>query len=144
MLEALLSNLNGVRKTGRDSFVACCPAHNDKSPSLAIRETEDGTILLHCFAGCSVNEICDAAGLEISELFPPKQSHAPSERHPFSASDALDAIAFEALVVVAAASSMLAEERLAAADHLRLQLALGRITSARSTVFPQIRRRRYG
>ena len=44
-LEAFLSRLEKVRgKNG--SYTACCPAHRDKSPSLAIRQ--DGErILLH-------------------------------------------------------------------------------------------------
>ena len=50
--ELLLSHLEGVRRVGKERFVACCPAHGDKHPSLAIRETYDGVLLLHCFAGC--------------------------------------------------------------------------------------------
>lgn len=143
-LHMLLASLENVRQTSTDSFIARCPAHNDQSPSLAIRETADGTILLHCFAGCSVHEICDAAGVDISELFPPRTaSQAPSERRPFPAIDALQAISFEAQVVVVAASSMLADEPLAAVDRQRLHLALGRINSALSAVSPQIRRRHH-
>jgi DNA primase len=50
-VEKMLGMLTKVK--GRNgSWTACCPAHNDKGPSLAIRETEDGRVLLHCFAGC--------------------------------------------------------------------------------------------
>ena len=31
-----------------------CPAHNDKNPSLSIREGDDEMALVHCFAGCPV------------------------------------------------------------------------------------------
>ena len=41
----LLNSLDRVRKMGADRWVACCPAHNDKSPSLAIRELSDGAVL---------------------------------------------------------------------------------------------------
>jgi DNA primase len=52
-IENLLGRLKKVK--GRNgSWTACCPAHNDGSPSLAIREGEDGRVLLHCFGGCSV------------------------------------------------------------------------------------------
>jgi len=52
-IEQLLSSLLKVRKVGIGRWIACCPAHNDSKPSLAIRETDDGRVLLHCFAGCS-------------------------------------------------------------------------------------------
>ena len=41
-----------ARRTGR-GWVARCPAHDDRTPSLSIRETDDGRLLLKCFAGCS-------------------------------------------------------------------------------------------
>jgi hypothetical protein len=31
---------------------ARCPAHNDRNPSLSIREAADGKILIKCHAGC--------------------------------------------------------------------------------------------
>ena len=66
-LEAFLSRLEKVRgKNG--SYTACCPAHRDKSPSLAIRQ--DGErILLHCFAGCDVNSVVSSVGLTLGDLF---------------------------------------------------------------------------
>jgi hypothetical protein len=71
-LASLLSNPSlkgGVRKTGK-GFMARCPAHDDKKPSLSISEAADGKILLHCMAGCSVNDVCRSLGIELSELFP--------------------------------------------------------------------------
>ncbi len=69
MIDNLLSSLTKV-KGGKGRWTACCPAHNDKSPSLAIREVEDGRILLKCFANCSIQEIMGAIGMEIGDLFP--------------------------------------------------------------------------
>lgn len=40
--------------------VACCPAHEDSSPSLALSNGNDGRLLLHCHAGCSFTDIMDA------------------------------------------------------------------------------------
>jgi hypothetical protein len=51
-----------ARRCG-NGYIDICPAHQDRSPSLSISEGEDGKILLHCFAGCSFNEIISAAGL---------------------------------------------------------------------------------
>lgn len=48
----------GARRVG-SSWMAKCPAHNDRNPSLAIRES-DGKILLRCHAGCSQHDVIDA------------------------------------------------------------------------------------
>ena len=65
----VLSRLEGVRKVG-NGWVALCPAHDDHNPSLSIGVGSDGRILLHCFAGCSIEDICSALGIEIKDLFP--------------------------------------------------------------------------
>lgn len=44
---------------GRNGM-ARCPAHNDRTPSLSVTETEDGVVLLKCFAGCSQDEVMGA------------------------------------------------------------------------------------
>jgi putative DNA primase/helicase len=43
--------LHSGRKSGA-SWVACCPAHKDRNPSLSLRDSTDGHVLVHCFAGC--------------------------------------------------------------------------------------------
>lgn len=69
-LPLLLGQLKSVRETASGRWIACCPAHSDKTPSLAIREAEDGRILLHCFAGCTPLEVLGAVGLTMADLFP--------------------------------------------------------------------------
>lgn len=66
-LSDILTKLDGVRKSG-NGWVARCPAHRDRAPSLSIRE-DNGKILLHCFAACTVEEVCAAMGIGLSELF---------------------------------------------------------------------------
>lgn len=79
---ALLSRLDGVRATGTDQWVARCPAHDDRDPSLSIAEKDD-RVLIHCHAGCYVNEVVDAVGLNITDLFPPRQDRGkPVRRRP--------------------------------------------------------------
>src|SRR5690349_10346417 len=48
----IVARFDGVRERGPGRWMARCPAHDDSSPSLSIRELDDGTILLHDFAGC--------------------------------------------------------------------------------------------
>jgi hypothetical protein len=55
-------------------WVAHCPgdlhARADRNPSLSIGEGHAGCVLLHCFAGCSVESICAVLKIEVSDLFP--------------------------------------------------------------------------
>lgn len=104
--ENLLAKLDKVRRTGNGQWTACCPSHNDKSPSLGIRELEDGRVLVHCFGGCSVEEVLGAVGLEFDDLFPDTHENHKPERRPFAAADVLRLISKETLVVVATANSM--------------------------------------
>lgn len=62
-----LQQLDGVRRTSR-GWVARCPAHDDRSPSLSIAEGDRG-LLMKCWAGCTVKEICAALGVNESDLF---------------------------------------------------------------------------
>lgn len=69
----LLERFDKIRPAGRDTYSCCCPAHNDKSPSLTIRHCADGTWLFHCFAGCQTFDILQAVGLRWGDLFPDKK-----------------------------------------------------------------------
>ena len=46
-----------VKKSGQ-GYMACCPAHEDSSPSLSISPGIEGKVLLNCFSGCTVEAIC--------------------------------------------------------------------------------------
>ena len=74
--EDLLNQLSKVRKNGEGKWMACCPAHDDKSPSLSVSEGADGHILIHCFAGCSPEEILFSVGLQMADLFPDRDQHS--------------------------------------------------------------------
>lgn len=130
--ENLLSRLDKVKKTGPNRWSARCPvpAHDDKGPSLVITEKEPDLILLKCFAGCTVHEVVGAVGLDITDLFPPRETHhGKPERRPFPAADVLRAIAFEALIVATAGASLLSGEPFTDDDRERLMLAVSRIQS---------------
>lgn len=129
-LENLISRLTKVRRTNTGSWQACCPAHDDKHPSLTIKETDDGKVLVHCFAGCSVHDIVAAVGLSLADLFPPQSSHGKPERRPFPAADCLRAISYEALLVAAAAKAIVEGVPFPEQEIDRLMLAASRIQSA--------------
>ena len=48
----------GGRRSGA-GWMARCPAHDDRNPSLSIRESE-GRVLVHCHAGCAQSEVLGA------------------------------------------------------------------------------------
>lgn len=83
-LKLVLSRLDGVQKLP-SGFTARCPAHPDRSPSLSIREAEDGRVLLRCWAGCQTAAVVAAMGLTFADLFPPRESdrrgHGHGEHH---------------------------------------------------------------
>jgi hypothetical protein len=133
--DLLLSKLDGVRRIGEGRWLARCPAHQDKRPSLSVKETPDGVVLIKCWSsGCSAAQVVGAVGLNMADLFPPRPAdpaHAGKpERRPFPAADILRAIGFEALVVACAAETLARGEPLAQADHERLRLAVSRIQAA--------------
>src|SRR6266478_3022948 len=72
-IQFVLNRLRGVKKNGA-GWVALCPAHEDKKPSLSIKEAADGKALLRCFAGCELDAICAALQCGKRDLFPKRNS----------------------------------------------------------------------
>lgn len=134
--DTLLSRLEGVRNTGAGQWVAKCSAHEDRHPSVAIRELDDGRILLHCFAGCDTYSVLSAIGLSFEDLFPDRvpQGQYKPVRRPFNASDILRCVAFEALVAAVAAGNIAQGIDLTKDDHDRLFVACGRLQEAAEMV----------
>ena len=58
-LSSIASGLKKVRWRGVYRFSACCPAHDDRSPSLSVSDS-NGKILVRCFAGCTQEEVIGA------------------------------------------------------------------------------------
>lgn len=132
VIEEILSRLDRVRKTGSASWIACCPAHDDRSPSMTLKEIEDGRVLAHCFSGCHFQEIVDATGLGWDVWFPEKTEHSPSiVKRPFPAGDVLEALSQEALLVAVTACNVANGIELSKEDKDRLLLAYQRIEQGR-------------
>jgi hypothetical protein len=129
---ALLDRLEKVKQTGPGRWVSACPAHDDKSPSLSIRETEDGRILLHDFAGCDVHSVLSALGLSLSDLFPDKlDHHIKPTRSRVPLRDLVALLDHEALVVQLVASAFLNNQPFSDSDLGRMKLAVERIGTVR-------------
>lgn len=132
--DKLLNQLTKVKRTGRESWIACCPAHADKNPSMTITEKDDGRVLVHCFAGCSVESILGAVGLTFSDLYPEREvdPYVPikPERMPFNPRDVLAAVRTESMIVALAGSDMVRGVRFTDENRKRLMLAVSRLQSA--------------
>ena len=128
----VVAKLDRVRRVGDGRWVARCPAHEDRSPSLSVRALDDGRTLLHCFAGCAVEDIVGALGLTLEDLFPPRleTDRRPRERRPWSDRHLLEMIDGETIVVFIAACDVTLEGRaLSDVDVSRLRKARERITA---------------
>jgi hypothetical protein len=135
-IEKLLPRLDRVKKTGADKWQALCPAHEDKHPSLSIRELPDSTLLLKCWSGCGGADVVEAIGLRLHDLFPRKLENRrplrPGER--WIPRDAMAGVAFEALVVVMAGEAVARGEGLDRAALDRVAQAAGRLRAAAAEV----------
>ena len=68
-IETFLTRLHKVRTTSNNQWMACCPSHDDNTPSLSVALGEDERILLHCHAGCDVDSILRALQLQMKDLY---------------------------------------------------------------------------
>jgi hypothetical protein len=75
----LVGSLESVRARGPNKWSAKCPAHADKSPSLTIAEGDKG-LLVKCWAGCSLQEVCASLGIEQRDLFYDARDPDPARR----------------------------------------------------------------
>jgi len=80
--DSLLSRLDGVKQTDPGKWIAICPAHDDRAPSLSIRHTDD-RLLIHCFGGCDPLDVVHSVGMELADLFDkPRDQYKSSLKRP--------------------------------------------------------------
>jgi hypothetical protein len=77
LVRNVLDRLPDAKQTA-GGWIACCPAHEDRTPSLSISEGNDGRVLMNCFAGCSFDSICQSLGLSVKDLMPADVKSAKS------------------------------------------------------------------
>jgi hypothetical protein len=129
--ELLLSRLERVKRTGPGKWIASCPTRDDRSPSLSIRELDDGRVLIHDFGGDDVEAILGAVGLTFADLYPSQPvGHAKPVRRPFNAFDVLSMVAFESHVAMLIASDMISGNPISDDDLARLRSAVKRLNDA--------------
>lgn len=68
-VEEFLGRVERVKRDG-SGWIARCPAHEDRHPSLSVSVGDADRVLVKCHAGCSVEAIVAAVGLELRDLFP--------------------------------------------------------------------------
>ena len=126
-LNTLLSRLERVQPIGNNRYKALCPSHEDRSPSLAIKDDSD-RLLLHCFSGCETSDVLGAIGLTFADIMPDKaMGNFKKVKKPFYAMDVLGIIKFEATLVYIYATDMAKGLKLTSTDNERLLLAASRI-----------------
>jgi hypothetical protein len=128
---------HGLRANGptRWRMVGIC--HGGKNPSsVSIGLGDNGAVLLRCWAGCSADQVVHALGLELSDLFPPRESHgAPlKKRRLISAGQALDLLHDEAQLVALCAANIAHGAQLTEDDKARVLAAAGRVAYLRDEV----------
>jgi len=142
-IQILLSRLKGVKRRridadGNKKWLALCPTHDDRTPSLSIKQLPDGKILIHCFCGCSVNQIVSAVDLTIADLMPEQtiiRRKNDRRRLPrFKRSDLFDKLVFESTVLYIAMAALLKKGELSETDLNRVNRAMNTIDELASEV----------
>lgn len=127
-IDDFITRFDKVKSTGSGKYIALCPAHPDKSPSLGIKQTDEGKILIHCFSGCDASSIVAAVGLDLSGLMPESSSYQKGAKPPrFNKHELFDRLAFESVILSLAIRQLLNGE--AFSEH-----GLSRILLAENTI----------
>ena len=75
------SELGPIRKTA-NGFDVCCPAHEDREPSLSIAHGTTHPVVLNCKAGCDPIDILAKLGLTWGDLCKPREDRTEGEWTP--------------------------------------------------------------
>ncbi|QFY43124.1 DNA primase [Candidatus Methylospira mobilis] len=142
-IEKLLQRLEKVKSTGPGKYQACCPAHDDRTPSLSIKELDDGKLLLNCHAGCGTADIVGAVSLTLADLFPKIHGRdydatQPRKKPAWRMADVFNTLMRESFILGLALERLLHGNDLSPDDKIRALEACGRIERIHTEV------RRYG
>ena len=129
-LQEVLNRFDNVRESGNGQYSCRCPAHNDRSNSLGIKE-DSGKILMNCFAGCNVKSILDAVDLKWSDILPENEFDYEIKKT-FNPYSVLKMLRDEVLLVGLCSVSIRKGKPLNDVDHNRLLKAVANIREAYS------------
>lgn len=130
-----LSCLDMVRLGKKNQWMARCPAHDDRSPSLSIGLAEDGRILLHCFAGCAATDITAAVGISASELFPKCEQHHIDQLPEWKKRRFEEQLSMERLIIEMFRNMVKNKEDISPKDQNRFKEALRRIRKLEGALY---------
>ena len=135
--DKLLERLDRVKRVAPGKWMAKCPSHDDRNPSLGISEGDGGKIICHCFAGCATEDVLSALGMSFADLFPEKIPE-PGQKAPrvprFNASELLRTALHESTVLFVAMSKINAGKTLADGDMDRVNQAMAILDNIRREV----------
>ena len=79
--EEIANRLDRPQRT-KSGWLACCPAHSDRSPSLSVKDGDRGFPVFFCYAGCTYEAIAAALGISSESPVAPPPPPAPPPRKP--------------------------------------------------------------
>lgn len=95
-----------------------------------MRETDDGSVLLHCFAGCDVADVMESMGLSLADLFadrPPERGPNRKGQRGLNAAEKVVILERASWLVLVAAEHVAGGVALSEEDRDALYAAVGRI-----------------
>jgi hypothetical protein len=130
--ESILGRLSKVQPNGDRRWMACCPAHDDRSRSLSIGESVSGKTLINCFAGCGAIEVLHALGMDWKDAMPPDDRIVDGrpERPPYNAQAVLESLAREGLIVLLVAKAVCSKRPVSEEDYQRVRKSVTILTDA--------------
>ena len=72
-IDKLIGRLDNAKHSGNGQWRAKCPVHQgeeSKSRTLSVKETETGSVLIYCYAGCGADAVLMQLGLSFSDVMP--------------------------------------------------------------------------
>ena len=132
-VENLLDRLDLVKQTGPDRYLARCPAHDDHTPSLSIRDLGE-TFLVKCWTGCGGVDVMEAVGLTAADFWEKPPEGTKRARPYITVKELAKVLDREAWITVMCAQKVADDDRLTDDELTRLLSARRRITKVLEVV----------
>lgn len=146
--DVLLSRLHGVMKSGNGWRARCPSCDSRRRDNVSIAEM-DGRVLVHCFGGCTRDDVLAAVGLTWKDIAPPRSwPLSPEDRRKERArmrevgiGNATRTLQRELIVIAGAAKAVMLGKPINTGDAQRLAEAIAAVDAlAAIYVEPQWRR----